>query len=433
MVALLWPYLKVTQTYGLTRSYADIEPMLPTWRTYLQSDYSWLWGGLLAKVPHPPMSWEHQFFPGLAVVLLVVIGAVLPLRGRAGGAPNPIRTTAIAMTAALLALVVLTWTVRGHSLWFFVSQAPLFSAIRAVARISIVMLIPAGYLAGAAVELLWRRRRRWITCGILGALLVEAVAVTPVSSSVAEWRLSDRAVTKVPAGLPPDSVLFFAQEAGGDWWHDEVTAMWAARESNLRTMNGYSGGAPPGFTMTFGGDCAEGPTRVLTYLAFSGRPDDIRSYRSMMSRVVPIGFSSCQSSWATIPPTVTDTGPGPTPDQVAALRLALGSRTALVEPADPQVDVTVTNTGGEPVVAGGSQPVRLWFRYVDAAGVALTPWVGEGARLKYDLAPADVGTVTLPLDPQYVVAGGRVDVRLSTEGTQPPDAAADPTMTIPIR
>ena len=104
-----------------------------------------------------------------------------------------------------------------------------------------------------------------------------------------------------------------------------------------------------------------------------------------------------------------------------------------MEPADPQVDVTVTNTGGEPVVAGGSQPVRLWFRYVDAAGVALTPWVGEGARLKYDLAPADVGTVTLPLDPQYVVAGGRVDVRLSTEGTQPPDAAADPTMTIPIR
>ncbi len=433
MVALLWPYLRVTQIYGLSRSYAEVQVMLPTWRTYLSNYYSLFWEPLLRAVPQPDMAWEHQFFPGLLVIALTALG-VATMRRKGADGVRRLDPTSLAMLTALALIVVVTVNIRGYSLWWYVSQLPLFSAIRAVARITIVMLLPLGYLAGRGIEWLWTRRPialRGLAAVLLAALAVESVAVTPITSPVSAWQASDRAAADVPNDLKPGSVLFVAQEPGVEWWHSEVTSMWAALRRGVPTINGYSGAFPPGFTPWFGGDCAQLPARVQAHLAFTGRTGDLTAYRAEMAPVVPVGFSSCQASWWTAPPIATATGPGPTDAEFAALKVAVGSRTPRVTRRFSSAEITIANPGSTTIAAGGSGAVRIWHRYVDAAGTVITAWVGNGVPLAYDLAPGDVGTVSLPIDSAPLVSGGRIDV-VVTRGPHAPAASATPTVSVPV-
>lgn len=433
MAILLWPYLKVTQLYGATRSYAEIQSMEPTFRTYLMNEYSIIWKSFAASIDLTAMRLEHQFFPGLVLALLCVLGVVFGIQGRAGTTRRlRIEPAAATMATALAAMVLVTYSFRGHSLWFFVAQLPLFSAIRAVARVALVMLIPAGFLAGRAVDLLWAGRStagKGIAVAAVALLTVEFAAVTPIASSVQAWRTSEQAAARLPSSLPADAITFTAQ-TGDHWWWSEVTAMWAAIDRRVPTLNGYSGGMPPGFADQFGGDCSELPRRVQSYLRFSGQPGDEGAYRALMARMVPVGFSGCQQSWWQAPPVSTATGSGVTSAQVAALQLGAGVRTPSVRPDELAVDVAVTNNGTTTVSAGGTNQVRLSLRYLNPDGTKVNDFAG-GLPLRYDLAPGDTGAVSLPLDRRLMVPGGSVEVA-RTLGDAVPGMVA-PSVSIAIR
>jgi hypothetical protein len=409
MVALMWPYLQVTRIYGSVRAYSEVFAMLPTVRSYLLSDDSWFWSAMSAQVVVPLMRWEHQLFPGAAVIALGLVGILAGVRRKTE------RVFAI-MLLGLAAVGVLTFSFHGHSLWQFMSQLPLFSAIRAVARIIVAMLFLFGYLAGYGADALFSKGKtigRVALALLAVALVVEFACVTPGITPRAKWQAYDAAINaRIPKNLPPDAILFIAQ-TDNVWYESEVNAIWGALQARRQTINGYSGNLPTGFDPFFGTACSELPHRVLTYLSFSGKSGDVDAYRALMARMVPVGFTDCDPTWWTDPPATTKSRTDLSTAQLAAVTLTKGS--ASTSTGVPHGMVTVTNTMSTTLPADGTHPLRIGWRYVDATGTPLTGYDGR-ATLPFDLKPGASVDVFLSLDPSLAVKGRSIQVTLIQEG-----------------
>ena len=425
MVALMWPYLQVTRIYGSVRAYSEILGMLPTARSYFLSDDSWFWAGMSAQVLTQPMRWEHQSFPGAVVIALGLVGIVAGMRRK-------IDRTFAMMLLGLAAVGVLTFAFHGHSLWRFMSELPLFSAIRAVARIIVAMLFLFGYLAGYGADALFSKGKtigRVALALLAVALVVEFACVTPEITPRAKWQAYDAAINaRIPKSLPADAILFIAQ-SDNIWYESEVNAIWGALRARTPTLNGYSGSFPAGFDPIFGTACSELPHRVLAYLSFSGKSSDVGAYRTLMARIVPVGFTGCDPAWWTDPPETTRSTVDLTSAQLAALTLTKG--TASMSGGVPHGMVTVTNTMSTTLSADGTHPLRIGWRYLDATGTPLTGYDGR-ATLPFDLKPGDSVDVFLALDQGLAVKGTSIQVTVVQDGLVRAVDAGVPTLSIEI-
>jgi hypothetical protein len=425
MVALMWPYLQVTRIYGSVRAYSEILGMLPTAGSYLLSDNSWFWSAMSAQVVVPSMRSEHQLFPGAAVIALGLVGIVAGVRRKTE------RIFAI-MLLGLAAVGVLTFSFHGHSLWHFMSRLPLFSAIRAVARIIVAMLFLFGYLAGYGADALFAKGKafgRVVLALLVAVLVVEFACVTPMTTSRATWEAYDIAIdARIPKSLPADAILFIAQ-SDNMWYESEVNAIWGALRARTPTLNGYSGNFPEGFDPTFGTTCSELPHRVLAYLSFSGKSGDVGAYRALMARVVPVGFTDCDPAWWTGPPETTRSTVDLTSAQLAALTLTKG--TASMSGGVPHGMVTVTNTMPTTLSADGTHPLHIGWRYLDATGTPLTGYDGR-ATLPFDLKPGASIDIHLRLQPSLAARGGSIQLTLIQEGLMRATDVGIPPLTIGI-
>jgi hypothetical protein len=70
----------------------------------------------------------------------------------------------------------------------------------------------------------------------------------------------------------------------------------------LPTLNGYSGVYPPEYNYKFGTNSLEIVRRINAYLHWTGKTNDLEAYRSLIRRVVPIGFSPLNPEWLNRPP-----------------------------------------------------------------------------------------------------------------------------------
>lgn len=409
MILLMWPYLKVTKIYGFVRTYLESLGMIPTVRSYLLADNSWLWGGLSAQVASSSIRWEQQMFPGGIVLVLALIGILVGLWRHND------KVFAV-LLIGIAGVVVITLNYHGNSLWEFMSQLPLFSAIRAVARIIVAMLFLLGYLAGYGADALFRKGKAFgkVALALLCvALVVEFACVSPNQTPRVKWKSNDTATAALlPANLPQDSILFFAQ-SGRTWYESEVNAIWGALRSQHQTINGYSGNTPNGFSSVFGTSCSELPRRVLSYLSFNKQSGDIAAYRALMSRMVPIGFGDCDPGWWQDPPATTRATADLSQKQLAAVNLTKGQVSN--PPGWPHGAVTVQNSLPSTVSAEGEHQLRIAWRYVGADGVPLTDFIGR-ANLPFDLKSGASVDVYLSLDPSRTVKGGSIELTVLEEG-----------------
>jgi hypothetical protein len=294
LVILFFPYLQVSHLYGAKRSWDEIAMMLPRPQSYLLADASSLWSNRSAQMFRDlPMRHEHQMFIGLIPLLLALVGFFIGSRRKNG----PIFTLMIGMLGVSIAM---TLYIGGLSLWYLFHKIPLASAIRAMTRIDQALLFPVAYLSAIAIDD-FRMRFSWGKLTVLALivpLLVSEAGLTSMGTSTKDsWRqrillLDDT----VPQNLPKDSVLFFAQRSGPPF-ADELDAMWVSLRRDKKTINGYSGLFPPGYDYEFTNDCSQLPKRILSFLEFSAQKENVDAYKEIMSRIVPIGFDNCDSSW----------------------------------------------------------------------------------------------------------------------------------------
>lgn len=408
LVALAWmfyPYAQVARLYG-ARPASEILAMLPQPQSYFMARISLIWGPLVDRFPPMFRINEQQMFVGALPLLLCAIGLFF--------APPPRQRLAFGLLmGSMLLAVLLTLSVGGHSAWQALVGLPLVSAMRAMARLILVLLFPLAYGCALAVDgWLQRGQKSRTLVGLaLGLMLFEMAAIRPPVSPKSEMRAQLlRMQDRLPKDLAPDAILFFAQRHEA-FFENDLNAMWVALQHGHATLNGYSGFVPSGYTETYVDDCSELPKRVLAYLKFSGQSGNATAYRELMGKIVPIGFFDCPAQWFSEMPTVSSSTGPQDPAQIAkvtwtlqGMRLSHGLR---------KVAIRVHNGSDRllTVMTPGQKPLHLAWRFVDAQG--RSPQRHPVKRLlPFDMPPHSDQTVDLWIPPKAEIERGRLEVYL---------------------
>ena len=156
--------------------------------------------------------------------------------------PNRVPAGAWATIAVLAALA--SWGFRDtDTLWKHVyDHVPAGAAVRAVARVGLLLLIPAAIGMAAAIEALAGRRRFAIAALLASACVLEQWVETP--SYARGPKRAD--VAAIVARVDPRSSAFYfsPRHSPIDAHENHLDAMWASLATGIPTINGYSGGSP---------------------------------------------------------------------------------------------------------------------------------------------------------------------------------------------
>jgi hypothetical protein len=235
-------YLEAAREVGM-RSFTEalsMTPPLVAWVHFGKASWFYGWMSDMASFQHIPQEPEQRL--GMGLVTTVVCVAGLCQRRREAG----VRLVALSGVT----LVILALNVGGITAWRFVYDlVPGAKAIRAVARIGLVILIPMGLGLAAFVDSLARKGGgRVVAAFVLGALcLLEQAETTPAFSK----QQNREDIAAVAQLIEPGCQAFVFSPIQGRWryWKYQLDAMWAGLYVGVPTLNGYSGNFPPGWPL----------------------------------------------------------------------------------------------------------------------------------------------------------------------------------------
>ena len=426
LLALFYPYLKVTALYHFSRSWAEVSAMLPRMGSYLLADHALLWAGICEKIKGVPIRWEQQLFIGF-VPIIIIFAALLNMK-KAFSPQAPV----FWVSASLAALVAITLDVNDESLWRLVFALPLFSAIRAVSRIILLFLFPVSLFVAVSVDFLIKIKtcsKKYLLTLISIPMLIEVSAVSATTSVKSDWlsRLNKQEV-RLPKNISEHSILFFSQKSTS-FESEELDAMLVAQRISLPTINGYSGALPHHFRAAYGQDCSEFPRRIILYLDFIGQAQNTDAYAQLARRVTPIGFKGCQESWASQPPMTIASRPLER-EELSQLSLAVAPKGLDTDPG--YLRVRIFNHGSKNIsaISGVDQPVRLAWRYIGVDGVPQGGWMDprpdlpagglpQGYRqdLPGDIPPGGYIDVLAPMAEKAILEGAAAEFTIVQEAT----------------
>lgn len=411
MIVLFYPYWQVSHLYGFERQWSEIATMLPRPQSYFLSDASYLWSASDSKIfSGIPMRHEHQMFIGLMPLILAGVGLFFCYRSND-------RQVCMLMLGMSLVVIVLTLNINGLSLWYFIHRFPLASAIRVLTRLDQAFLFPVGYFVVMAIDqfITWRAwGEKIILLVVLPLLVIEFAATSMYTSSKEVWRQRlFVAESRFPKKLPNDAIVFFAQ-GKGPFYADELDAMWVCLNHGVKTINGYSGSFPQGYSGDYGRDCSELPKRVISYLAFNGKANNRDAYFELIKRVVPIGFMACNDNWQTTMPNITIANHVYSADKFRHLSYYFAHKQ--LSNIGFSIDLIINNLGETPFSALSAigKPIRISWRFLDKHGIPTSGW-DTRKDLPFDIPPNGSLTVHITIDPKSVVKDGTLQASLVQE------------------
>lgn len=242
------PYLHVQQELGFTRELGEA-------RRYSADVGAWLASSAWAHRWWLP--WVGRFnevlFPGLFAVGLGVAGAWCALRPpRAAGAPPasalPRDTACFYVLAALLA----AWTSFGPDAGLYAAlyhALPVFSLLRAPARVGILVPLALAVLAGGLLAAHLPRLRR---PALASAVLVLAVAAELTAAPLRQLRPAEPVSPgdRLLAALPPGPVIVLPYYHEVSDYHRHAYYMLQSTAHFRPLLNGYSDHIPQDFRDT---------------------------------------------------------------------------------------------------------------------------------------------------------------------------------------
>ena len=240
-----WHYLRAARSAG----YHDPDllrwgiPYLTSWWSRGRESWFNLTNGLVALGVLKFNPWpvgEHALGLGPFTYALVFVGLWQLRRCR------PVR---VLLGAALTLFVCVSAVAPGVSLWQHLAPyLPAGSALRAVCRLGLLLLIPAALCAAWAMKGL-SERRPWL------ALVLVLLCVLEQGRTLSAFDREEhrRRVAEVAVQISPGSRAFLAvpeEPLESDVYSCRlhIDAMWASLETTIPTVNGYSGKMPLGWT-----------------------------------------------------------------------------------------------------------------------------------------------------------------------------------------
>lgn len=248
LVPLSWMgyhYFQCKKHVG-ARHWSEVRDMVPRGESWLNmGPHSRLYGWTRKYVSFSwvPMEGEHRLGLGLLTLALTAIGLFRMARGTWG---------LIALIAALvLGLVAFRYLWSIMPWWIVFKIVPGAEAIRAVTRISLLLLIAFGFGLAFFLDSI---RNRKIALGLLVLVCLEQAVTTPSYDK----QVIRSEVARLASQIPADSKGFYytpcfipnGTARGWDQWpfKSHIDAMWAGLVAEVPTVNGYSGNMPPGWS-----------------------------------------------------------------------------------------------------------------------------------------------------------------------------------------
>ena len=386
MVLLCAPYVEADRLYGFRRYWFETAQMLPRPASYLLTSDLRLWPSKAPFFDALPMRHEHSMFIGAAPLLAIAVAITLRLANRAT-LDRLFAPTAL----AILLLVLLTLWVDGHSAYRVLASMPGANAIRGVTRIIVILLFPCGLLLAASLRaILAARLPGWLRTATVAALIallfVETSYISHITSTRPEWQARMATVAaELPPTLPSAPILLLAPEPGQSvQWPRELDAMLFAQDHGWRTLNGYSGNAPPRHQIL--GGCQDAAILLSTGLAFLGRNTD-QEYQALASHVVRAGYPPCDDAALPHHPQVTMFA-GPLPAALMA-SVALSIERLEVHDGEIIISATIANKSSSltlPAYSTTVMPIRLSARFIDARAAPPDLQHRAGWDLRQDIA-----------------------------------------------
>ncbi len=414
LVVLFFPYLQTMRLYEGKRLWGEIATMLPRPQSYFLADYSSIWSPVSKLLHGIPMRHEHQMFMGLIPMLLAIGGIVL------GSCRKNGQSYAL-LLGAMGFVIVMTLSVKGFSLWYFAAKLPLASAIRAMTRLDQMLLFPIAYCAGIAIDGMRRDWRKSASTAVvilaISLLVLECTAVSMHLSSKAEWR-KRLAVTDamVPADIPRDSILFFAQKDSRPLDSD-IDAMWVSLNRGVKTLNGYSSQLPPRYAFDFNDNCHEMLVRIFSYLHFSKQAINNDAYGKIAQRVIPIGFSQYNPEWLTALPVeyIPRDRRDHTPEEIRNLSYSLVKKFTI----DGRffIRIRIHNAGPVSILPLSMQghALKLSWRSANQENTPTESWDTRRMELFKNIPPHRDLEVDVPVNLADAFPGGYLEISLVQE------------------
>jgi hypothetical protein len=248
LVPLTWMgyhYFEVQKHVG-PRPWSEVRTMVPRTESWLDiGPCSWLYGWTRQYVSFSwvPMEGEHRLGLGLATLVITVIGLFRMSRGTWG--------LVTLLTALVIGLVAFRYLGTITPWWVVFKIVPGASAVRAVTRIALLLLIAFSF--GLAFFLDSIKNQKIALALLLLVCLEQGVTTQSYGKHVIRSEVN-RLASHIPAeaGSFYYAPCFIRNGKARQWdqlsYKSQIDAMWAGLIVRVPTVNGYSGNMPPGWS-----------------------------------------------------------------------------------------------------------------------------------------------------------------------------------------
>jgi len=238
---------------------------------------------------------DSIMFVGFGVWSLCVFGIVKTFQR---GFEKKIGRIGLIAVISFVLLFVVTLYIKVYSLYGVIYlMIPGISAIRAVPRILLVMLLPMGILAAVSVEAVQRKAvdasmatKSLLLIALFFLLGAEVIAYHPKNTSIHQWQARKNALLEIfPAQLPAQPILYVTAKKGDPSYSTELDGMILAQDLGIPTLNGASGHEPPGYSLPE--PCSSYRNRLLSYASFRKLP--LSAIEHLAQRVFTVSPTPC--------------------------------------------------------------------------------------------------------------------------------------------
>lgn len=247
-VPLTWMgyhYLQAQRQVG-SRPFASVRTMVPTATSLMyMGQESWLYGWTRPYLHASRLRMEGEHKLGLGLVTPVIIGIGLFRMARK-------KWGLIAVVATLvIGLAVFTYPWSIVPWWVVYKVVPGANAIRALSRISLLLLIAFSFGLAFALNSF---KSRSMALALLVLVCLEQGVTTPSYSKQRIRSDVSVLVSQVPKGFRGFyyAPCLVTNVNSGPWdglpYKQQLDAMFASLDTGVPTVNGYSGGQPPAWS-----------------------------------------------------------------------------------------------------------------------------------------------------------------------------------------
>jgi hypothetical protein len=250
LIPMISHYLAAAKIIGYPDS-SQVSLMTPRLYSWIYSGpFSWLYKWMFYIEPFKSLYMDQEHRLGLGFVTSIVVLYGLYYR----------RNHTLVHLLIIISITIflsVTMFPFGLSLWRFISEIiPGAKAIRAVARIGILLLIPASLGLAFFIQRAQSTGATWIALIIIIVCVLEQGETTP---SFNKYSLRSH-IKSISEKVNPDCKAFLyapyralqSPKIPLIVWNikNNIDAMWAQVETGIPTINGYSGYNPPGWSFS---------------------------------------------------------------------------------------------------------------------------------------------------------------------------------------